>query len=294
MNKITLDQWAALVAVVESGGYAQAAESVHKSQSTISYAIKTLEDRLNTEVFQIQGRRAVLTNQGKQLYRQARRLLDKASDLETLAANLAAGWEPEIRVAVDVIFPLGFVFSALKSFETECATTRVELYESVLSGTQDLITSGQVDLAIVGLVPAGFIGTPLQQMDFLLVASPGHPLNCLDRELSLRDLESHRHLVVRDSGSADIDSGWLGIEKRWTVSSLHASIEAICRGLGFAWLPRAHIQAHLDNGELLPLPLADGGRRSVMLNLVLSRPDSAGPATRRLAELLKHRCSEFA
>jgi DNA-binding transcriptional LysR family regulator len=37
--KIALDQWCAFIAVVESGGYIQAAEQIHKTQSSVSYAV---------------------------------------------------------------------------------------------------------------------------------------------------------------------------------------------------------------------------------------------------------------
>ena len=35
---VSLEQWRALIAVVEAGGYAQAAEALHKSQSAVTYA----------------------------------------------------------------------------------------------------------------------------------------------------------------------------------------------------------------------------------------------------------------
>ena len=41
--RITLEQWRALQAVVESSGYAQAAEALHKSQSTLTYAMQKIE-----------------------------------------------------------------------------------------------------------------------------------------------------------------------------------------------------------------------------------------------------------
>mgnify|MGYP001132335507 CR=1 FL=1 len=44
--RITLDQWGALVAVVEAGGYAQASSRLHRTQSTVTYTIKKLEDLL--------------------------------------------------------------------------------------------------------------------------------------------------------------------------------------------------------------------------------------------------------
>ena len=40
---ISLEQWRALLAVVEAGGYAQAAEALHKSQSAITYAVQKIE-----------------------------------------------------------------------------------------------------------------------------------------------------------------------------------------------------------------------------------------------------------
>ena len=37
---ITLEQWRALVAVVDTGGYAQAAELLHKSLSSVTYGVQ--------------------------------------------------------------------------------------------------------------------------------------------------------------------------------------------------------------------------------------------------------------
>ena len=45
--RITLDQWAALIAVVEAGGYAQASARIHRTQSTVTYTIKA--SRLRSE-----------------------------------------------------------------------------------------------------------------------------------------------------------------------------------------------------------------------------------------------------
>ena len=55
--RISLDQWRALVGIVEAGGYAQAAARLHKSQSTLTYAIQQLERRIGARAFEIQGRK---------------------------------------------------------------------------------------------------------------------------------------------------------------------------------------------------------------------------------------------
>ena len=63
--RVTLDQWNALVAVVESGGYAQASERLHRSQSTVTYTIKKLEESLGVTVLELRGRKAHLTPTGE-------------------------------------------------------------------------------------------------------------------------------------------------------------------------------------------------------------------------------------
>ncbi|EXJ13027.1 helix-turn-helix domain-containing protein [Nitrincola nitratireducens] len=55
---VTLEQWQTLIAVVDEGGYAQAAEALRKSQSAVSYAISKLESALGVAVFKIDGRKA--------------------------------------------------------------------------------------------------------------------------------------------------------------------------------------------------------------------------------------------
>src|SRR5213592_3294227 len=103
--RITLEQWRALQAVVESGGYAQAAEALHKSQSTLTYAVQKIERLLDLKIFDIKGRKAVLTKPGEVLYRRAKTLLEEATTLERGAADMAKDWQPEIGIAVDVLYP---------------------------------------------------------------------------------------------------------------------------------------------------------------------------------------------
>ncbi len=103
--RISLEQWRALVAVVEAGGYAQAAEQLHKTQSSISYAIQRIETQLGLALFAREGRRSALTDSGRLLYRRGRQLIQEAERIERGAAGIAAGWEPEIALAVEILFP---------------------------------------------------------------------------------------------------------------------------------------------------------------------------------------------
>ena len=272
---------------MEAGGFAPASARLHRTQSTVTYTIQKLEEQLGLAVFERQGRRAVLTPAGQVLYRRGKALLDDASRVERSAANLAQGWEPEVRFAVDSVFPTWLLLEAMARFGEERPDVRLELIESVLGGTEDALTEGRVDFIVGSHVPGGFVGDPLMQVRFVCAASPSHPLHSTSGPLTLEDLRPHRHLVIRDSGVRRARSGgWLN-ERRWTVSHKATSIRAACMGLGFAWFPEENIRAELDAGALKPLPLAEGADRYVTLYLVYADRAAAGPGARRLVEILQ-------
>jgi DNA-binding transcriptional LysR family regulator len=285
--RISLEQWRALAAVVDAGGYAQAAKSLHKSQSSVTYAVQKLDALLGVKAFEVVGRKAQLTATGQVLYRRAKALLEEASTLEGAAAALAAGWEPELRLAVEVIFPTWLLLQCLGRFASERPETRIELYETVLSGTEESLREHKVDLAICSQIPAGFTGDLLMRVQFILVAHPDHALHKLGRELTLQDLRKHRHIVIRDTGSQRRSGSWLGAEQIWTVSNKATSIHAVGLGLGFAAFSEDAIRGELDRGELKALTLREGGERWADLYLVFADPDYAGPAARRLAEIIR-------
>src|SRR3990170_8405471 len=146
--RISLEQWRALLAVVDAGGYAQAAEALNKSQSSVTYAVQKLESLLGVKAFEIQGRKAVLTRTGQLLYRRAGVLMDEAGAIERSARALSAGWEAEIRLAVEIIFPAWLLLRCLARFGAESPHTRVELVESVLGGTAEALLQGQGGIAV--------------------------------------------------------------------------------------------------------------------------------------------------
>ncbi|HEX5801950.1 MAG TPA: LysR family transcriptional regulator [Azospira sp.] len=284
---IALEQWRALIAVVDAGGYAQAAEALHKSQSAVTYAVQKIESLLGVRAFEIQGRRAVLTPTGRMLYRRAQALVNEAGDLEQAARTLSAGWEAEIGVAAEVLFPPDLLIDCLARFGAESPQTRVEVIESVLGGTAEALLTGQADLAITPQIPPGFLGTTLLRQRLVAVAAPSHPLHALGRKIGLKDLRAHRHLTVRSTESTrDRRAVMIEVEQRWVFSGMASSIAAACAGHGFAWYPEQRIACELADGRLQPLPMAGAEERFVELYLVLADPDFAGPGVRRLAEII--------
>ena len=287
MSRVTLAQWQMLAAVVDHGGFARAAEAIHKSPSTLNHAVHKLEELLGVQMLEPVGRQVRLTEAGEMLLRRARQLIESAAALEDVAGRLAEGLETEVVLAVDQVFPSDALARALDEFSEAHPYVRVQLHETVLKGGIEMLYDGSVDLVISGLSAQGFLGEPLVTVRFVAVAHPGHALHRLGRSLDLRDLVQHRQLVVRDSAlRKSMDAGWLKAEQRWTVSHLETSIDMVERGLGFAWLPETRIRDALAAGRLKPLALSAGGVREIPVQLIHRDRDRAGPATRAMAEAL--------
>jgi DNA-binding transcriptional LysR family regulator len=284
--KITLEQWRALTAVVEAGGYAQAAEALHKTQSTLTYAVQKIERLLDLKAFEIRGRKAVLTEAGQVLYRRARTLLEEAALLERGAAAMSKDWQPEIGIAVEILFPTWLLVECLGDFARERPETRVEVYETVMTDTLALLKDGVVDIAI-GSEEVGMTGEPLMRVEFMPEAHPSHALHKLGRRITPRDLRRHRRILIRESGPQR-NREVAGVELRWTFANKASQIRALVSGHGYAWIPVDNVRTELASGDLAVLPIAQGSR-STRLMIAFGDPDYPGRDAARLAEILRER-----
>ena len=284
MPKITLEQWLVFKTIVDEGSFAAAAERLNKSQSGVSYAMQQMANQLPTPVLTLQGRKATLTPAGEVLYRHAEHLIQQAQAIEALAHDMAQGIEGSIAIAADALTPQPALFAGLQAFSAQCPRTRVKVFETSLSGTDEALLTGQVHLAITPRVPPGFLGDVITTVHMLAVAASQHPLAIqaqqTNQPLTDADLKRERQIVLRDSGlKREQNAGWLGAEQRWTFSHFATSVNAVKAGLGFAFLPRHFITHELANGSLVALPLQTGSQRQIPLHLVLAAQNFAGPAS---------------
>ncbi|GAB3027049.1 LysR family transcriptional regulator [Bowmanella dokdonensis] len=290
MLKTTLGQWRMFRAVVEHGGFSQAGDAIHKSQSTIHHAVQKLEDALGIKLLRVQGRRVRLTEAGELMLRRANYLLDEAAKLEAVATGLGAGTETQLKIAVDEVFPQELLYKVLDTVSSQFPLLRIELMETVLSGARELLESARVDIAISPLELSNGFNEELCNIEFLAVAHPSHALHQQEHALTFEDLKSHRQIVVRDSANDHRkDEGWLGANQRWTVSHMRTSIDMISKGFGYAWLPTPGIAGQLRQETLRALPLEQGGKRTARLFLSFADGDRLGPAARTFIGELRYR-----
>ena len=287
--KSTLEQWRIIQAVVDYGGYAQAAEKLNKSQSSLNHAVAKLQFQLGVQLLEVKGRKAYLTECGEVLLRRSRHITQSVTELELLANNLETGWEPSLTIAREIIYPMDDLVDVLSQFYPVSRGTRVTVLDTVLTGTAELINNETVDIAICGgPPPKGYLAEPLVDINFSLVCHSNHPLAQYDVIEEDQTLAQHLQLVIKDTSQGpNTDLGWLKAEQRWTVANFHEAIVILKKGLGFCWVPEQLVKNAIESGELKKLNLKGSTKRKATLSLVIPNRDKQGPASEMIERLFK-------
>lgn len=266
MHKTTLEQWALLEKVIELGSFAKAAEETNRSQSSVSYNLALLQERLGVALLAPSGRRAVLTPAGELLLNQVKPLLKAFSWVETHAATLRNGARTRLDLVVDSIFPRQRLFAILRQFQQRYPQTQVRLTEVLENVDEASAARSEADVMV--LTRRQDItgrGEWLMNIDFIAVAHRDHPLSQLEEPLDDNALAPWPLIRIADrSGDASStrDAGpFLPLMPplmrcciRWDSAG--------CRKSGYA---------HTEQGVLKALPLSHGARRATPLHLIVKR-----------------------
>ncbi|MGY4024525.1 LysR family transcriptional regulator [Aeromonas rivuli] len=281
--KSTFEQWRIFQAVVDCGGYAQAAEALNKSQSSLNHAVAKLQQSLGVALLEVRGRKAVLTPAGEIFLKRARQLSLQVEDLENLADNLERQWEPQINLYVSTLQPRERLYRALARFYPRSRGCRINLHERVHCHFSALQLG---DLMISEHLPSDRTGLPLDEVTLLPLCAPGHPLACEPAPLPLDRLASHNQIGLHPPIHRSVD--WNDAEDTgWKVTHYQEAIALLQQGLGYGWLPRHLANCALTDGSLVPLTLEGGSERHLYTYLLTMSPDALGPATELLLRCLR-------
>ena len=289
-NPITIEALEILDAIDRRESFAKAAEEMNKATSALSYAMQKLEEQLDVAIFQRQGRRSVLTPAGRLLLEEGRKILNATTLLSEKTKEVATGWEPKLRIAVESTLDYSVFFSELGKFLQQHESLEVDICESVLSGGWEALEHDRVDLIVgaPGPVPLqkGYRAIPMGNSELLPVVAAHHPLARIagNTEAIIAALPAIRRVVIHDTAQVSIArSAGLSIAKKILyVQNIDQKVTALLAGLGVAHLPSHRIQSYLDSGELIPLQL-DASRTE---NFIAWKISSKGKALKALSQHL--------
>ena len=241
MDRLT--EMEAFAAVVDQGGFTDAARKLGVSKSAVSKHVSSLEARLGARLLNRTTRRVSPTEIGLAYYDRARRVLNDAGEADALVTSMQSAPSGLLRISVATDFGVNHLSPVLGEFLQEFPDITVNM---VLNNRYVELISEGFDLAIrIGeMEDSSLRARKLAETTKRMIASPAY-LARHGRPARIDDLNEHKLLHYSNNASGNVwkitapsgekrqirTAGWL------TVNDGQSLLNAAISGLGIAYLP---------------------------------------------------------
>ena len=293
LDGLSMDQLRTFIAAADEGSFSAAGRKLRRAQSVVSHTLANLELQVGLTLFDRSGRYPQLTEAGQALLEQAREAANSMDAFKARARMLAGGLEPELAVAVDVMFPIATLTDAVKAFHHQFPATPLRLYVEAMGAVVQPLLDGRCRIAVIGSlpdIPAACASDYLTGVPSVIVAAPGHPLAKAKRALMRAEINKHVQLVLTDRSTltAGREFGVMS-QQVWRLADLGAKHAFLRAGLGWGSMPLHMVEQDLAEGRLVRLSL----RAHPLLGTAFSmhaiwlKDQPPGPAGRWFVDRLK-------
>jgi DNA-binding transcriptional LysR family regulator len=261
--RYTLRQLEVFLAVARSGSLTAAANDLAMSQSAASGALKELEIRFDTQLFDRVGKRLKINPSGRRLQTKAEELIQRAIDLETTLTDKEEFGSIKIGTTMTVG---NYLFVDMFSeFKRQFPKANIDLTVGNTSEVVEKVLNYEVDIGFIeGEVNEPEIDViPWRKDEMITVCSPEHPLANSKEALSREQLVG-LDWIVREKGSGTrqtFERGMYGILQDLhfvlELEQIEAMKRAISMNIGVSCLSEVCVEQELARGDLVKMNIKD-------------------------------------
>jgi DNA-binding transcriptional LysR family regulator len=293
LDGVSLDQLRTFIAAADEGSFSAAGRRLRRAQSVVSQTLANLEGQLGVKLFDRRGHLPVLTDQGRALLADARSVASDVDLFKARARSLAGGLEPELSVAVDVMFPETTFTGAVAAFQKAFPSTLLR-FDIESSAVIEPVLEGRCAIGVAGawaLAPPQLTHELLLTIRVPTVVSPQHPLATCRGQIPRTVLAEHIQISHLDPSDLALVYGAAHPKypRVWRLSHLGAKLAFLRAGFGFGGMPLHAIEVDLASGALVEITPEDApfGGRVIGMEAVYRADSPPGPAGRWFIDRLK-------
>ena len=173
---MTLTELRYVVAVAAERHFGRAAERCFVSQPSLSAAIKNLEDELGVLIFERGKGEVLVTPTGEEVVAQARRALDEAARVKTVALQGRNPLEGPLRLGIIHTVAPYLLPELVAALNRSAPKMPLDIEENLTANLDAMLRSGSIDAAIVALPyeAPGIRVTELYREKFLVIVPVKH------------------------------------------------------------------------------------------------------------------------
>ena len=275
--------------VAETGSFTKAAENLYITQSAVSHAVRDLEERAGTALFDRLSKSIRITESGRLLLEEVTPILAACDALDSRIGCLEK--QAPVHLVSSITIAAFYLPGILRSFEERWPGLPVTVEVVPAATAVEVLRCGKADFALIeGAVPQGpFVCDVFDSYKMHILCAPGYlPV---DKALSMEEFCGER-LLLREKGSAIRDTldstlylaGYTAYPS-WTSVNSTALIKAAEAGLGLTVLPDLLVGNELREERLLTVQ-AEGLELKNELIVIRHREKYMTAPLRSLLELI--------
>lgn len=135
------------LAVADTGNLTRAADTVRRTQSAVSMQIRKLEELIGSALFERHSRGVILTDDGRRLADNARRIVSLLDD--TAAAMRSPALEGSVRIGISEEYVNSTLPKALGAFAAIHPGVEVTVRQETSMANSAALAAGELDIAVV-------------------------------------------------------------------------------------------------------------------------------------------------
>ncbi|TMC98671.1 MAG: LysR family transcriptional regulator [Chloroflexi bacterium] len=283
----TLEQLRSFIAVSETEHVSRAAATLFLTQGAVTQQLRHFERALGLRLLERDGRGVRLTDAGRSLAVTCRAALRALEVLEETAHSMRQLESGSLHVGASPTCASYYLPARLADFAQRYPAVELSVTVEPSASINAQVLAGAIDCGLIeGLPLPGLTTKVLAQDELVLVVHREHPLAQLRRVTSAQ-LARFRYLGRGPSWSAEQ-------QVRDMIGDAYDSSEilnlghpeyvraAAIAGLGYAALPTLAVEAELESGVLVRLPVASN-RRPIT---AVRRQAASGPTLEQFWMLL--------
>lgn len=253
-----------LIRVAELGSFTRAAQVLSITQPAVSQHIRALEEELNTRIFERQNGRLIVTREGEEVIRCAKKMVALQNNLRQSLQDDRAQ-TAHLTIGITHTAESNPIAEALARYSAQSEGIRIKMITDSLNQLYTMLKTYELDLAIVeGRVPDPVIHYYMLDTDDLVLAvSAEHPL-ARRGLVTLEELKKERMILrLPDSGTrnlfvAHLESNNMSLRDFnvvLEVDNMATIKDLIRRDFGVSVLSRSVCLDELKKGKIAVLPV---------------------------------------
>lgn len=260
------DKLNTLLVLAEEKSYTKTAEKCNITQPAVTQHIKSLEKFYNIKIFKRRGNQLIVTNEGKILLKNAKRLVAMNKNLEK-EINQSLTNSKKLDIGITLTAGGYFIPEILNVFKEKFPSMRFNFHTDIAENIYDRLKHYELDFAIIDGTPSNknFESFLLAKDELIIIAPKDHPLT-KEKDVTLDMLKKEKFILRHEKAHTRMAFEGYLFNHLDSIDNFNVILEIdntalikqlIIEGHGLSIMSKAICETNIEQGVLKEIKVKD-------------------------------------